>query len=183
MIGRLPKSLEVNGKSYAIRSDFRDCLLILQAFGDPELSDYERMMVMLKCLYVDDIPDEDVDKAIEQAVWFLNCGDSVGNAQSSKQLYDFEHDEHILFASLNHVAGKEIRLEEYMHFWTFIGLFNEIGEGTFSTVVQIRSKKNKGKKLEKYEQEFYQKNKAMIDLPKKYTEKEKEENEKLLSIF
>lgn len=183
MIGRLPKTLEINQKSYAIRSDFRDCLVILDAFSNQNLNDYEKYNILIRCLYVDDIPDEYADEAIEKAVWFLNCGNSVGNPQSSKPLYNFSHDEQILFASLNHVAGKELRLEEYVHFWTFLGYFNEIGEGTFSTVIQIRAKRNRGKKLEKYEQEYYLKNKSMIDIPVSYSDEEKEENEKLLSMF
>ena len=185
MIGRLPTSLNVNGKEMKIRSDFRDCLLIFQAFNDTDLTDEEQMMVMLQCLYVDyqDFKQDDIEQAINQAVWFLNCGNTVGNPHSDKPLYDFEHDEQIMFASINHVAGREIRLEEYVHFWTFMGYFNEIGEGTFSTVVSIRSKKQKGKKLEKYEQEYYSKNKELIDLPKRYSQKEQEEIDKLLSIL
>lgn len=181
MIGRLPQSLEIDGKDYPIRSDFRDCLLILQAFSDVELTEEEKVRVMVECLYKE-IP-ENLEEAINQAVWFLNCGNTVGQPQTSKPLYDFEHDEQIIFASINHVAGKELRLEDYVHFWTFLGYFNEIGEGTFSTVVSIRSKKQKGKKLEKYEQEYYSKNKELIDLPTRYTQEEQEENKKLLDIF
>lgn len=60
----------------------------------------------------------------------------------------------------------------YIHWWTFLGYFNEIGEGLFSTVINIRQKKNKGKKFEKYEQDFYQNNKDLIDLKKKYAKEE-----------
>lgn len=35
-----------------------------------------------------------------------------------------------------------------------MGYFMGIGEGVFSTIVNIRSKIKEGKKLEKYEQEF-----------------------------
>ena len=47
MIGELPTRLDVNGKSYAIRTDMKDVLKILQAFGDPELKDEEK--VYLPC--------------------------------------------------------------------------------------------------------------------------------------
>lgn len=181
MIGRLPQSLNIDGKEYDIRTDFRDCLLILSAFNDMDLKQEEKIRVMIEILYKE-IPDN-IPEAIEKAVWFLNCGNTVGKPHTSKPVYDFEHDEQIMFASLNHVAGRELRLDEYVHFWTFIGYFNEIGEGTFSTVVSIRSKKQKGKKLEKYEQEYYEKNKELIDLPKKYTQEEQEEIQKLLDIL
>ena len=42
-------------------------------------------------------------------------------------------------------------------------------------VLGIRQKRAKGKKLEKWEQEFYRNNKALCDLKKKYTAEEQEE--------
>ena len=50
----------------------------------------------------------------------------------------------------------------------------EIGEGTFQTVISIRSKKRKGQKLEKWESDFYRENKKMIDLPLRLTDEEQE---------
>lgn len=75
MIGRLPSTLEVGGKLYKIRTDFRDILTIMLAFSDPELDEREKYAVMLTILYEDhDIPAEDVPEAIERAIWFLDCG-------------------------------------------------------------------------------------------------------------
>ena len=51
MIGRLPKSLAVNGREHAIRTDYRAVLAIFQAFADPDLSDREKCAVCLKRLY------------------------------------------------------------------------------------------------------------------------------------
>ncbi len=35
---------------------------------------------------------------------------------------------------------RDIRSIKYMHWWTFFGLYLEIGESLFSTVVSIRDK-------------------------------------------
>ena len=63
-----------------------------------------------------------------------------------------------------------------------MGYFNEIGEGTFSFVVNIRNKLNRGKKLEKDEREFLNRNKELIKLerPKSKEEMKKEEEVKKL---
>ena len=50
----------------------------------------------------------------------------------------------------------------------------EIGECSFSNIVSIRSKKQKGKKLDKWEEEFYREHKKEIDLPRKLTKEEME---------
>ena len=177
MIGRLPTTLEVNGTKLNIRTDFRDCLLILQAFSDTELNDLEKQIILLKCLYKDfeKITEENYTEAVEKAIWFLNCGDTISKPYINKPLYSWEQDEQMIFSGINKVAGMEIRNIEYLHFWTFIGYFNEIGEGMFQSVVSIRYKKNHRKKLESYEREFYRDNKDIIDLKKKRTSSEMEQ--------
>lgn len=180
MIGRLPTTLEIGGSDYEIRTDFRDCLLIIQAFQDVELSREEAGIVMLEILYPKMPPNEYLKEAVEKAVWFLNCG-SEDERQSvpKRPLYDFEQDEQIIFSAINKVAGKEIRQVDYLHWWTFMGYFNEIGEGTFSTVISIRTKKRKNQKLEKWEKDFCRNNKDLVELKRKYTREEMEELNKL----
>jgi hypothetical protein len=59
----------------------------------------------------------------------------------------------------------------------------EIGEGLYSQVINIRNKKSKGKKLEKWEQEFYRDNKVLVDLKMKKNERSEEEKEELRELF
>ena len=70
-----------------------------------------------------------------------------------------------------------------MHWWTFIGLFNEIGEGMFSTVVRIREKKAKHKKLEKWERTFYNENKDIIDLKRRKNKRSQAEKDALDALI
>jgi len=180
MIGNLPTKLEVNGTNREIRSDFRNVLLIFQAYNDPELTDYEKNQVMLECLYSDFEQFElsEHQEATEKGVLFLDGGgktDSNSTHEKAKKVMDWEQDEQIIFSAVNKIAGYETRAKEYIHWWTFLGFFNEIGEGLFSSVIAIRQKKNKGKKLEKHEQEFYRENMKMIDLKQKYTAEEQAE--------
>lgn len=175
MIGVLPKGLEIAGALCEIRTDYRDCLTILQAFEDRELEDTEKYEVLLNILYVGDIPEGHMGEAIEKAVWFLDCGGTVQKPGQKKKIIDFKQDEQMLFSAINKVSGFETRAVDYLHFWTFMSFFNEIGEGLFSTVLGIRLKRSRGKKLEPYEHEFYRDNKELIDLKEQYTKKEKEE--------
>jgi hypothetical protein len=180
MIGYLPRKLNINGTDRAIRSDYRVALLIFQAYNDTELSEEEKVQTMMECLYEDyeNIPTEDCQEAADKAVWFLDGGSTSeedSKHQQSKKVMDWEQDEQLIFSAVNKVAGYETREKEYMHWWSFLGFFNEIGEGLFSTVINIRQKKNKGKKLEKHEQEFYRENKSLIDIKVKLTPEEQAE--------
>jgi hypothetical protein len=183
MIGCLPTKLNVNGTDRAIRSDFRTVFVIFTAFNDVELNDFEKSRAMYKCLYADcnEIPSEDYQEALEKATWFLDGGTAEEITQSnyanSKKVMDWEQDEKIIFSAVNKVAGYETRSKEYLHWWTFLGYFNEIGEGLFTTVINIRQKKNKGKKLEKHEIEFCREHESMIDIKVRLTAEEQAEKD------
>lgn len=175
-IGKLPESLKVGGMERRIRTDYRDILRIFEACEDPELTDQEKISVLLIILYPDisDISKSDLEEALTQARWFLDCGQRH-DQKVSRKLLDWAQDEPLIFPAINKVVGQEIRAVEYMHWWTFMGYFMEIEEGTFSMVLGIRQKRAKGKKLEKWEQEFYLNNRALCDLKTKYTAEEQAE--------
>lgn len=180
MLGLLPKTLNVSGEEYAIRSDFRIALLIFQAYSDPDLSDYDKALVCVRCLF-ENVPNC-LSSAIKAAVWFLDGGNMPQSGQAHK-LMDWEQDESIIFPAINKVAGYETRTVEYLHWWTFLGFFNEIGDGLFATVVSLRQKKAKGKPLEKWDKEFYREHKELIDLRTKYSEEEQAEIDRLNQIL
>lgn len=184
MIGQLPKSLAVNGKEHAIRSDFRDVLNILVAIADPNLEDKEKVFVCLYVLYEDfgQIDHEDLQEAYKQAIWFIDGGTDPKD-QKSPRVMDWEQDERLLFPAVNKVAGFETRAVEYLHWWTFLGYFMEIGDGTYSQILSMRSKKAKGKKLEKYERDFWNANRDLCALQPKLSDEEKEERERLNKLF
>lgn len=50
----------------------------------------------------------------------------------------------------------------------------DLGEGQLSTIVSIRDKRRRGKKLEKWEQDFYKNNKKAIDMNPQRSNKDDE---------
>lgn len=177
MIGILPTKLTVNGAEYKIRSDYRNVLRVFEALGDEELSDEEKLYVTLDRLYegFEDMPKGDYQEAYLQAVNFMECHDRKED-RKNPQLIDWEKDEHLIFPAINAVAGCEVRLVEYMHWWTFLGYFENIdNESLWSFVLSIRQKRAKGKKLEKYEREFFNNNREMCSLNFKHKARKAED--------
>lgn len=174
MIGELPVALPIGGRQYAIRSDFRVALNIIQAMNDPDLTDAEKCWVCLKCLYADfdSIPEDDMQEAAERAYWFIGGGDTPKSEHNVKT-FDWEQDEALIFPAINKAAGYETRAVKYLHWWSFLGLFGEIGEGLFSQVAHIRSKMAKGKKLDKWEKEFVREHKELITLKVRMSEEDR----------
>lgn len=187
MIGALPESLTVGGAEYGIRSDYRSVLQLFEAFQDPELEDAEKWIVAAFLLFedfscADDVEEAaasgfDMGEAVRQIKWFIRAGRPELKALE-KPAYSWAKDEQMIFSAVNKVAGRETRELDYLHWWTFLGYFNEVGEGEFSFVAGIRDKLNKGKKLEKHEKEFLARHRELVELkPPRTKEEQKLEDE------
>lgn len=175
-IYELPTSVDINGKEYKIRNngDYRIIIDIMCALLDSNLSDNEKMICLVQIFYEDwktiiSSSEDDYMEAIKRCYEFIDCGQEQEDKQSnSPRLMDWEQDANLIIPAINRVAGQEVRALPYLHWWTFIGYYNEIGECSFSTIVGIRNKQSKGKKLEKWEQDYVKDNKNIVELKRKH---------------
>lgn len=161
----LPKSHKIGGTVYSLNTDYRDILEIIEYLNDDSLPELVRWKIAVALFYEQDVPDSHMQEAMQYLAEFINAGAS--EEKPGPKLLDWNQDAQMIVSSVNKVAGKEIRELEHMHWWTFVSLFHEIGEGQLSTVVSIRHKKATGKKLDKWEQEFYRENRQRVDFHKK----------------
>ena len=176
MMYELPTSLVICGVTYEIRSDYRAVLDICTALSDVELSDQERSLAALNIMYPDfeDMPVEHYAEAIKKCFWFIDCGSEEDQTRKAQKLMDWEQDFQYIIAPINRIIGAEIRAMDYLHWWSFISAYYEIGDCTFAMIVRIRDKKARGKPLDKQEQEWYNRNRHMVDFKRSYTETEKD---------
>lgn len=163
---RLPTTVGIDGNEHPIceKGDYNMVLDCFAALNDAELSESERLTAAMVIFYEDITDpneisrifygDEGIAAAVKKMFEFFNCGRPQAGAELPYKLIDWEKDGQMICAAVNNVAGKEIRAEPYIHWWTFIGWFNSIGESVLSTVCAIRKKISTGKKLEKFEREF-----------------------------
>jgi hypothetical protein len=177
----LPTSLTIGEVDFRIRYGWRSALDILAAFNDPDLDMEQKTEVMLRILYPDWIliPERHLPEAVAKACEFLDCGHKP-NDQKRPRLMDWEQDASLIIPEINRVAGREIRFDPDIHWWTFIGWYMCINEGVFSSVLRIRGKRSRGKKLEKAEEEYYRDNKKLIDLRQVESAEVRQEKENIL---
>jgi hypothetical protein len=162
----LPTSVEVGGKNHPIRKDgdYRMILDCMVALDDDELEEKERILSSIAIFYEEIQSIEDIFKVFEQSeikeatekmFEFIQCGEDQSDGYKSNiKLVDWEQDEKIICSAINKVAECEIRLQPYIHWWTFISYYMGVGESVLSTVIAIRDKIARGKKLEKWETKF-----------------------------
>ena len=158
----LPTSIFIEDNEYKIRDagDFRVVLDCFSALGDIEMGEDFRVLACLIIFYEDfdedtvfDLDEDTMTGLVTEMYKFFTCGQDESTTPSPK-LIDWEQDSQMIMSAINNVAGKEVRAEKYIHWWTFVGYYMAIGESVLATVVSIRNKILKGEKLEKWEQKF-----------------------------
>lgn len=169
----LPTSVEVCGERYPIRSDYRAVLDICAALSDPTLDGQEKTVIALGIFYpdIDAMPKEHYQEAGEKCTWFIDCGDEHQN-RPAPQLMDWEQDFKYIVAPVNRVLGREVRAVEYLHWWSFISAYYEIGDCLFAQIVRVRDRLARGKKLDQSDREWYRQNRHLVDRRQDYTEQE-----------
>ena len=162
----IPTTVQIAGQSFAIRNkgDYRMVLDCFAALNDTELSIEERVYASLIIFYEDMQTLEDItllpniEEAVKQMYTFFDCGRSLEVGKKTPRLIDWEKDEQLICSAINNVAGQEIRVLPYLHWWTFMGYYLAIGESPLSAIVGIRHKIATNQKLEKHERKFQQEN-------------------------
>lgn len=153
----LPVTVMSGGQEYSIRQrgDYRVIIDVIAALNDEGLTEEERIeCALLIFLDADIYALPDVNEAAQGMMEFIRAGYPEGKNPNNQKLMDWEDDAPMIISGVNRVLGTEVRAVPYMHWWTFFAAYMEIGESTLATVISIRDKAAKGKKLEKYEQDF-----------------------------
>ena len=181
----LPTSAVIGGKEYAIHADYREVLDLLAVLQDPQQAEWERWYIALALFYEggEAIPADAHQEAMEYLVEFINCGQREEPGRPAPRLMDWQQDALAIVAGVNKAAGCEVRALLFLHWWSFMAFFNSMGEGQFATLVSIRDKLRRGKKLESWEREYYRDHRAEVDLTPRYTAEELAEQRRLKELL
>ena len=171
----LPTTVTVSGIEYPVRTDYRVILEILVMLDDPDLTDGDKTEALLRMFYVNRPSDE--ENALAAFIGFVDPR-SQRRAQrsgSSSHIIDWSQDFDLMVAPINHILGCEVRALDHLHWHTFLSAYLEIPpDSVFARVLRIREKLRTGKKLEKYERSWYNKNRDLVHLRQKFSTKEED---------
>ena len=178
MTWSLPVLIEIDGTNYNIRNkcDYRVVLDVISALNDRDLEDINKIQCALYIFYEDLTGCKDIQTAEIEMMKIINLGEDIEKEENNApRIMEWEHDFPQIAPPVSRVLGYSVRdADKYTHWYDFIGAYMEMGECAFATIILIRNKRAKGKKLEDYERQFYNDNKGLVDLPQNLTEEEKE---------
>ena len=131
------------------------------------------------------------DAALPQALWpdatqclteFLAAGRRE-QPRPGPALMDWQQDAPLIAAGISKAAGQDVRTLPYLHWWSFLAWFDAIGEGSFATVVAIRDKLRRGKRLENWELDYYRTHRAVVELRGVESAEDQAEKRRLLELL
>ena len=165
-----PDQAEVNGRRYEIRTDFRTSILFELMMQDNGLDARTKVRKGME-LYYPVIPD-DLDAAVDAALWFYRCGKEETTIQKrmaarrgKNQIYSFEHDAGLIYAAFLLAYNIDLQDIGYMHWWRFRFLFNSLPKDCeFVRAMEYRSM-DINDKMPKEQKDFYKKMKRLYALP------------------
>jgi len=161
----LPRAVCVGGKLMQIRSDYREVLEIFEILDAEELTWPEKVALLLRQFYVlpGDIPSESYQEAMERCLWFLRGGAEEGAKKFTRLVYWQEDFRHIIGPVNRALGSTDARGLPYLHWWTFLSAYGEIGDCFFAHIVRARRLEAEGGKKGKEDQRFYLENKEIIE--------------------
>jgi len=177
----LPTSVHVAGVDWQIETNYKAVLDVLIQYNNPDYDEEDKLFYLLIGL-VKDFDKLDPCDYLEMCSALSDFIDMGATDKTVKpRVMDWEQDASIIIPEINKQIGNGIDVRNMdMHWWTFLGYYMGIGEGTFAHVVSIRTKKAKHQKLEKWEKDFLNENKDLVLLKEKLSRQEIEEKEALL---
>lgn len=176
----LPKSLNVGGVDYEIRTDFRVILDAISALNDPDLLPIERAEACVRIIFPDWRKIDNHSEAYERCMWFIACGETDTSGIKKPKVMDWQQDFTLIIPPVNRILGYDCRGTENLHWWSFVAAYYEIGECSFSCVTSIRQKLAKGKPLEKWEKAYYAENADIVKLKPRISSAEQAEIDEIL---
>ena len=135
----LPDTITVDGREYAIHTDFRDWIRFCEMLLDDELKEEEKVYIALM-MYKEEQPS-DIQLALKGLTdFYLMAEEVVNDAEEQseehkeeyevtpKPIYDWTVDSAYIIGAFQKTYGIDLMNIEYMHWWRFKALFTSIIE-------------------------------------------------------
>lgn len=179
----LPLFAVLDGERFNIKTDWRNIIDIFECLNSEDLLFQEKIDCALDKFYENYTKIDDINAAMQILYLFINGNKGEKKKECTTEpdlhLIDWNKDLPLIIPPVNKVLGYDARNKKYLHWWTFLGAFNEINECTIRTYINIRAKLGKREKMEKWERELYLSNRDEIDI-KKHIEYDNFDDEDIL---
>ena len=162
-------------------TNFKNSILFELLMQESDLSNEAKVYQALKIYYPNLNQITDVNKAIDNMLWFYKCGkeDEEETSQrvkkeNTKRIYSYEFDNELIYSAFKDQYSIDLQDIEYLHWWKFKAMFDALKDD--NKIVEIMGYRaiNLSKIKDKEMRKHYKKMQKLYALPDMRSEEEKE---------
>lgn len=181
IVNRLSDILESRMGKIEFNTDFRISILFELLMQDDTVSEQNKIMQALRLYYPRLEQITNVNKAIEDVIWFYRCGKELANSnkkekngKQGKQIYSYEFDDDYIFCSFMQQYKIDLQDIKYLHWWKFKAMFDGLNENTKMAEIMGYRAMDISKIKDKEEKKRYKNLQEIYALPDMRTAEQKE---------
>ena len=161
-------------------TNFKNSILFELLMQESNLSNEAKVYQALKIYYPNLNQITDVNKAIDNMLWFYKCGKedeektSQKTIENTKRIYSYEFDNELIYSAFKDQYNIDLQDIEYLHWWKFKAMFDALKDD--NKIVEIMGYRaiNLSKIKDKEMKKHYKKMQKLYALPDMRSEEEKE---------
>ena len=162
-------------------TNFKNSILFELLMQESDLSNEAKAYQALKIYYPNLNQITDVNKAIDNMLWFYKCGkeDEEKTSQkatrvNTKRIYSYEFDNELIYSAFKDQYNIDLQDIKYLHWWKFKAMFDGLKDD--NKIVEIMGYRavNLNKIKDKEMRKHYKKMQKLYALPDMRSEEEKE---------
>ena len=162
-------------------TNFRNSILFELLMQESNLSNEAKVYQALKIYYPNINQIKDVNKAIDNILWFYKCGkeekeevDQKETKRNIKRIYSYEFDNELIYSAFKDQYNIDLQEIEYLHWWKFKAMFDSLKDDNKIVEVMGYRAVNLSKIKDKEMKKHYKKMQKLYALPDMRSEEEKE---------
>lgn len=173
LLDRLP---QYTPNGFKIRTDFRESIKFELLMQDNKIDELDKVALALNLYYYK--APTNIEKAIEDMLWFYRCGKEIKTSQNRKrennQIYSYEFDDAYIYSAYKDQYKIDLNTISYLHWWKFKAMFEGLkGDNKIVEIMGYRAV-DLGKIKDKDEKARYRRLKKIYALPDIRTQEQKE---------
>lgn len=110
-------------------TDFRIVIMFELLMQDNTIREELKVKQALNLFYPNQSQIKDVQKAIDDILWFYRCGKETKTSrrrgkEETKQIYSYEFDDELIYDAFLNQYRVNLQRIEHLHWWEFKAMFN-----------------------------------------------------------
>lgn len=169
IFNKLPMSIEVDGKCYPIKTDFRDWISFEKVMKKQVDFEEKIPLIIVQVAYLLDgnIP-EDISQTITELLNFYSGGEkpnkTITSSTSQGNVFDYDYDSGYLYSAFLSQYNIDLQEIEYLHWHKFRALFKALTECKLTEIIGYRAMKIDSK-MTRSQKDFYNEMKRVYAIP------------------